>query len=388
MGLFKKAESYLGIDFGAGGMKLVELRKVKGRPQLWTYGILDQPLDIHVEEPPSADSSVSVPREHGPEEKKKKKKAASAEPADPRVAVYAQLLKYLVAETRATTKSVTASLPVSHVFHAVVTLPEVPPKELDFHVRAKVGKILPHPIDEMQIVHQRIPKAPTDAGSDLKVLVTAAPKRLIAFYSNIFSQAGLVLEELETEVFAVGRALVGRDTATVMVVDIGAERTNFFIIDQGLPVTHRSIQVGGRSVDRLLGQLLGADPAAVSQMKFDLSRSVGHEIPPDILVSITDQIIKEIQYGFDLFLHQTGNEQKRPEKIILTGGTALFPAFAATMQAAFEMKVFVGDPWARVVYQQRLKPTLDAIGPRMGVAIGLALRKMLPPSYPQAASQQ
>ena len=35
------------------------------------------------------------------------------------------------------------------------------------------------------------------------------------------------------------------------------------------------------------------------------------------------------------------------------------------------MKVFVGDPWARVVYQQGLKGILNDLGPRMGVSIGL-----------------
>lgn len=367
MSLFKKPESYLGIDLGAGGMKLVELKKVKGRPQLWTYGILDQALDVHLPEAPE-----SAPVLAGD------KKKSPVEPSDPRTDAYAALLKHLLERTRATTRSVTASLPVSQVFHAVVTLPEVPMKELDFHVRAKIGKILPHPIEEMQIVHQVVPVAPGAAAKDLKVLVTAAPKRLIRFYSDIFTKAGLTLEELETEAFAIERALVGRDPATVMVVDIGAARTNFFTIDQGLPLTHRSIQVGGRSIDAVLANRLGVDPALAQQMKFDLSRTAGGMMPADVFASVTEPIIKEIQYGFDLYLHQTGNEQKRPEKIVLTGGAALFPAFVASIQAAFSMKVFVGDPWARVVYQQRLKSTLDAIGPRMGVSIGLALRKILP----------
>jgi type IV pilus assembly protein PilM len=369
----------------------VELRKAKARPQLWTYGILDQPLDIHLLEappPPAPLPGAPRPAPEPEDEKKKKKKPEPAEPTDPRIENYAALLKHLLEQTRTTTKSVTASLPVSQVFHAVVNLPEVSPKEVDYHVRSKVAKMLPRALDDMQVVHQIVPAIPGSPGRDIKVLVTAAPKRLIRFYSDIFSRAGLVLEELETEAFAIERALVGRDQATVMVVDIGAERTNFFIIDQGLPLTHRSIQIGGRSIDNVLGMRLGIDPSLVSQMKFDLSRAAGGLIPSDLFTSVTEPIIKEIQYGFDLFLHQTGNEEKRPEKIILTGGAALFPTFVASIQAAFEMKVFVGDPWARVVYQQRLKPTLDAFGPRMGVSIGLALRKILPPEVKKPPAQR
>ncbi len=353
MSLFKTDEAYLGIDLGAGGMKLVELKKTKGRPQLWTYGIAEEALDIRI------DKDAPTP--------------------DPRIESYARLLRHLVETSRATTQHVTASLPVSQVFHAVVTLPIVPEKEREFHIRNKVAKMLPHPIEEMQIVHQ--PFGKTDVSKkveakDMKLLVTAAPKRLIQFYSDIFKAAGLTLDELETEAFALARSLVGRDIATVMVVDIGAERTNFFIIDDGAPVTHRSIQVGGRFIDAQLQQILGIEKSLVSQVKYDLARSAESMLGPDMVSGIVDPIVKEIQYGFDLFLRQTGNEGKRPEKIVLTGGAALFPACVSAIQRACDMKVFVGDPWARVVYQQRLRSTLDTIGPRMAVSIGLALRRI------------
>ena len=48
MSLFSKSESYLGVDIGAHGIKLVELKKTKNRPRLWTYGIVQQDLDVHL----------------------------------------------------------------------------------------------------------------------------------------------------------------------------------------------------------------------------------------------------------------------------------------------------------------------------------------------------
>jgi Tfp pilus assembly PilM family ATPase len=50
MSVFQKTEGYLGVDLGAGGIKMVELHKTKGRPQLWTYGIAHQALDIHLQQ--------------------------------------------------------------------------------------------------------------------------------------------------------------------------------------------------------------------------------------------------------------------------------------------------------------------------------------------------
>ena len=92
---------------------------------------------------------------------------------------------------------------------------------------------------------------------------------------------------------------------------------------------------------------------------------------------VVDPIIKEIEVSFELYLRQTGNEGKRPEKIILTGGMGSLPFLAKHIQEKFKIKCYVGDAWARVVYQDGLKPVLREIGPRLSVAIGLALRNVV-----------
>lgn len=377
MSLFHKDDSHLGVDIGAHGIKLVELKKTKGRPQLWTYGIIDEKLNIHISQSEQKKMDDTVPpvpalKKLGEHEEMvpKKKKNGRAEH-------YGALLKELIKQTKVTARTATASLPVSYVFHTVLTLPQVPEKEVGHHVKAKVAKMLPRPIEEMQVVHQIIPQGKDEQQKYMRVLVTAAPKELIVFYTEIFQHAGIELEELETEAFALERSLVGRDTATVMVVDIGAERTNFFIMDKGLPMTHRSLQLGGKTFDRLLQQHLGVEESQVGQLKHDMAFMQEKDIPFDLFAPAIEPMVKEIQYGFDLFLHQTGNEQKRPEKIILSGGSAVFPPIAKILSDSFSMKVFVGDPWARVVYQQGLKTVLDSLGPRMAVSIGLSLRNIV-----------
>lgn len=373
MGLFRHSESFLGIDIGAGGIKLVELRKSKGRPQLWTYGILEETLDVH------APKAVSAEANPAPVDSIGGKKTTV--PPDPRVALYAEKLRLVVEASRAVTRQATASLPVSQVFHAVMNLPPVPEKEIEREVRLRAAKVLPKPIEEMQVVHQILPRVKDAETKDIRLLVTAAEKRLVRFYTDIFAAAGLALTELETEAFAIERSLVGRDTATVMVVDIGAERTNFFIMDNGAPMSHRSIVVGGRIFDGALERALGIDAGLVPQIKRDLASTGADDMSVSMFAPAIDPIIKEIQYGIDLYSRQTGNGQKRVEKIILSGGSALFPPILKMLREAFpahSQAVFVGDPWARVVYQQGLKPVLNEIGPRMAVAIGLALRRIVP----------
>ncbi len=380
MSIFSKNNGYVGIDIGAYGIKLVQIRKHKGRPQLWTYGIADGPIDIHI--PDIHDRTPSeLLHEHkvvGGNIKKKEKKDQGEiyGETDPRVEKYADMLKILLKKARVTTKLATASLPVSHVFHTIVTLPKVDKKsDVDTYINAELKKVLSRPLEEMQVVHQDIPMKKDD--KYMHVLVTAAPKTLVAFYSAIFQKAGLELKELETEAFAIERSLVGKDTATMMVVDIGAERTNFFIIDQGLPMTHRSIQIGGKSINAILSREMGISDDLVDDVKADLAGLDWNEKDMSLFDVALDPILKEVEYSFDLFLGQTGNQGKKPEKIVLTGGSSVFPPLKLRLEQEFDMRVFIGDPWARIVYQQELKPLLSTLGPRMAVSIGLALRNVL-----------
>lgn len=372
-------EAFLGVDIGSHGMKLVQLKKNKGRPQLWTYGMLNEPLDVHL----NFNMPTALPEVKDPyaDLKEAAQKSSSVKvpppPVDARVKQYGELLKEMMKKTKVTTNRVTASLPVSSIFHAVITLPAIEEKELEHHVKAKVQKMLPMPLEDMQVVHQKIPDSnPNTKIKFIRVLVTAAPRKLVTFYSDIFTYAGLHLQELETEAFALERSLVGRDTSTSMIIDIGGSHTNFFIVDQGLPITHRTINFGGEMLDSLLQAHFGVERSLVTLLKRDMCRLSVEKIPEELFQSALEPIIKEIQYSFDMYLHQTGNEQKRPEKIILTGGTSVFPLFSHVLSQKFPMKVFVGDPWARVVYQQGLKPVLDEIGPRMASALGLAMRNL------------
>jgi Tfp pilus assembly PilM family ATPase len=94
---------------------------------------------------------------------------------------------------------------------------------------------------------------------------------------------------------------------------------------------------------------------------------------PKIITDTIAPIVNEIKYAINLF--QTKNN-KNTEKIILTGGSALMPNMSNYLAKILDMKVIVGDPWARISYPVDLKPLLNEIGPRMAVAVGLAMREI------------
>lgn len=364
---------------------MVELRLEKKRPVLFTYGLAHNKQDVHklqAAEDKNIASLLSKNNSAAPAS------APTPAPADDRlseaqIAKYAETVKNVCRAAKTASKIAVVSLPVSSIFHAVVTLPAVKKEELDHLVKAEVKKLLPMPLEEMALDYQVLAGLPVN--SSQRVLVNAVPHKLIEFYTKVFQRAGLTLDALEPESTALTRCLVGRDQAVAMIIDVGAERTNFFIIDQGAPITHQSIESGGDKIDKILQNILGIDQELTEQVKYDLfdylpapdNNILGEQKWLDILMPVADPIIKEIEVSFELYLRQTGNEGKRPEKIILTGGMGPLPFLAKYIQEKFKIKCYVGDAWARVVYQDGLKPVLREIGPRLSVAIGLALRNVI-----------
>jgi len=247
MGLFGKKEpkatGIIGVDIGAGGIKAVELNKEKGRMRLLTYG-------------------YSTSRDHDSE---------SVLIDDAKKA--AKILRDIMKKADIKSQRVNASLPSHSIFHAIITIPA--PKDskqsLKPLIENQVKKLLPMPIEEMILDSTVIDKKKEDdkdkkkEGGDskvatsvpatskhMRVLVSGAPKTLVAKYVNIFKAAKVQLSSLETEVFALIRSLIGKDKSRIMIVDIGYERTNISIVDKGLPFLHRSIKAGGINVTKIV----------------------------------------------------------------------------------------------------------------------------------------
>ncbi len=384
---FKKPDAYLGIDIGAGGIKIVELRKEKNRPVLFTYGLTREAHNIH---------QLLQKKEVAPEEILPGSRSLSGEKItkqqpifqidEAQVQNFSSLISAVCREAKTVSKVAVVSLPVSSVFHAMVTLPIVKKDEFGRILNAEIKKLLPYPLEEMAIEYEVMPKKGDGTDQEQRVLVNAAPRALVVFYTKVFKMAGLQLDSLEPESIALTRALLGRDSSPSMLIDIGADRTNFFIVEQALPITHHSIELGGGRINQIIAQVLGVEISLVEQMKRDLFTHILEQkqnslISRDAFLSlfdpIIDPIIKEIEYSLELYMRQSSNQGRRPEKIVLTGGSAFFPYLAERIGEKFKLKCYVGDPWGRVVYQEGLKPVLHSIAPRLSVAIGLALRNVL-----------
>ncbi|MDD5043119.1 MAG: pilus assembly protein PilM [Patescibacteria group bacterium] len=370
-----KEKSYLGIDIGKGSIKVVELLNDNGRARLVTYGYVNR----ETEEIPEKDL-IDYPKETG------------------------EIIKKICARAKTRSTRAIAAIPVFSVFSSVLNLTDITAKELGnkkalgSRVEWEAKKIIPLPLEEMildwKIINENgvkgklaekeenkesnknIEEEPVikEKLSGVQVLLTAAPRKLVEKYIAIFKTAGLQLLSLETEAFALVRSLVGRDKSPMIILDSGAGRSNLSIVDNGIPFINRSIDIGGAVITKALSQKLGVDLGKAEQFKLDLAQGAVDPKIYEAIAATLNPLINEIRYSLNIYKSQEGEKAKDIEKIILAGGSSLLFDFPGYLSRALNMRIYIGDPWSRVIYPEELKPLLEEIGPRFAVPIGLAMR--------------
>lgn len=349
MSIFSSNDSYLGIDIGTSSIKIVELKKQEGKVRLLTYGFSENLLN--------------------------------SEQADIKKTV--EIVNQVYQQAGAISRSAIAALPTFSVFSSIINLTGVVKKDMASAVHWEAKKVIPLPLEEMILDWKKIKENGAvdkkSSKANVKVLLTGAPRSLVKKYMEIFKGARINLLSLETETFSLIRSLIGNDKSAVMIVEMGANTTDISIIDQSIPILSRSIDIGGIAITKSISSYLNVDWQRAEQFKYDLGISSiesQSDIIPKTIIETISPIINEIKYTLNLFKDKESKGKKKIEKIVLSGGSALLINFTNYLSKILDMNVIIGNPWARVSYPIDLKPMLDEIGPRMSVAIGLAMREI------------
>lgn len=368
MGIFSSKSSYLGIDIGTSSIKVVELSNFKGRPRLVTYGFIE-------------------------------KKPGEIRNLIDDAAGTAAIINDICAKSKTSSRKVIAALPNFSVFTSILNLPNLPKKELASAISWEAKKIIPMPLEDI-ILDWKIIEESEDDGSkvvdtkenygneqqnkpigkifskpqkNLKILLTGASKSLVKKYVDIFNAAGLTLLSLETENFALIRSLIGNDKSVIMSIDLGASTSSIAIMEKGIPVLSRSIEMGGTMITRAISNSLNVNFDRAEQFKQDLSlggETADNALPQTVEKAFTP-ILNEIKYTLNAYQEQN---KKKVEKIILTGGSSLLGNLPGYLSNALNINTYVGDPWARIIFPTELKPILDRLGSKFAVSIGLSMR--------------
>jgi type IV pilus assembly protein PilM len=386
MGLFggKKNKGFLGVDIGASSIKVVELALEKGRPTLMTYGYAELPQDqVGV-------SFFDQPKEAG--------------------LLLAEVMKTAGVESA----QAMAALPTTNVFSAILSIPTTKDeKQRNEVIDTELRKLTPLPLSEMitqrvfldgdkkdqqedqkknkekkqaegvdpKEIKKELSAKEKEREKTLRVLVTGSPKTFVQKYIELFKTAKVNLQAIDTEAFALIRSLIGKDRSAIMILDIGSKRSNITIVEKGIPFVNRSVNIGGDIVTGRLMDTMNLSQEEAERVKRDLG-SMGQaksELPGGLsalLEPVVKPLVNEIRYAIQLYAKMELTEMKNVDKVILTGGSSHLPRVPEYLAEVLDINVYRGDPWARVTYPKHLESVLEEIGPRMSVAVGLAMRDM------------
>ena len=187
--------------------------------------------------------------------------------------------------------------------------------------------------------------------------------------------AGLSINAVETEILAMMRGIVPKNSSTTaLVMNIGALTTSLSIVQSGTIVFTYTIPLGGVAINRVIAADFGFNPAQAEEYKKvyglndkNFGGKMTKAIEP-ILISILTEVKKAMTFYSEKYKAESAINQ-----VLLTGGTATLPGIDLFFARNIGIETVIANPW-RIHNIQNVPNELESRGPEFTVAIGLALK--------------
>jgi type IV pilus assembly protein PilM len=354
---FKKESSVLGIDIGSSSVKVIQIKKKRGKAVLETYGELA--LGPY--------AGIEVGR-------------AVALSADKLIEAVKDVLK----ESKTTTVNCGSALPLSSSLISFISIPPVPEKQMAEVISLEARKYIPVPLNEVMLDWSIIPKEdayvneadsvnPSKQGHD--VLVVAIHNQYINDYQSIVTGSGLKPSFYEIEIFSSIRSVVEHGVNTVMILDMGARSTKLYIVERGILRASHIINRGSQDITLALAKAMSITVAEAESIKRNQGLKGGpeHKELSEIITVNLDYLFYESNATL---LNYQKKFSKNISKVILTGGGVLLKGFTDLAKISFQTTIAYADPFGKLETPAFLSEEFSRAGPEFAVAIGVALRRL------------
>jgi len=343
----KKERSVVGIDIGSSSLKVVQLRKDKGKAVLETYGELALG--------PYGGSEVGQATNLSAEQ-------------------IVETLKDLLREAKVTTTSCALSIPYARSLLTLVELPyRKDPQEQKTVIELEARKYIPVPISEVQldwfIVPGIDPGQQTVEQKNVQVLLVAVHNDELKLLQGIVAGAGLTASFYEIEIFSTIRSVVNEPVKVVMVLDVGASTTKTYVVEHGVVALSHAISAGSQDITRAISVSENLPIKTAEALKKKVGIGAEGDSPELVFARIFSEAHR-------VLLQYETSHKKPITSIVLTGGGGVTKELGTYAKRFFSIDVQVADPFAKTEAPAFMRTVLQEIGPEFSVAVGLALRKL------------
>jgi type IV pilus assembly protein PilM len=342
-----KSKQIIGMDIGSSSIKIVELKQTGKDLEVSRVGVEPLAPEIVVDGAIVDTGQVS------------------------------NSIAKLFNENKIKTKNVATAVSGHSVIVKKLSLQQMPDEELEAAIPMEAAQHIPFDIAEVNLDYQILETPPDSPVMD--VLLVAVKKDKILNYTNVITLAGRTPVIVDIDAFALQNVYEynyepGPDV-TVALLNLGASVMNINIVRGRTPLFTRDVSVGGNQyTDSLQKELdLGFDEAETLKTGVTLP-GISDEARMPVIKSVSEIIVLEIQRTFDFFRATAGGEQI--QKLYLAGGSARVYGLADLMKQEMGIPVEQLNPFRRIRASESglIGETVSSQGPRLSVAVGLALR--------------
>lgn len=339
----------LGVDIGSSSVKIVQLKREKGRVILETYGAIALG--------PYAGVEIGRATALGAEK-------------------LAEALKDVLREANATTQDAAIAIPYASSLVSILKLPKAVEKQLAQVVPIEARKYIPVPINEV-LLDWFMVSDPKKGGVDAKieVLMVAIHNDTIAKFRTIGTDAQLSTAFFEIEIFSAVRAALDHGLAPVAVADLGAGTTKFYVVERGLIRESHIINHGSQDLTLAASRALNLSIMQAEERKRKYGLTGGPELT-DLKKSLELSLSPLIAELSRTMVAWEQRNNQTLSTLVLTGGGATLKGLKELMQGKIQSDIRLADPFGKTAAPAFLEKILKEAGPEFAVAVGLALRRL------------
>lgn len=272
---------------------------------------------------------------------------------------------------------VNLALAEKDVYTRIVTTPLLSETELASSIRYEAEQYVPIPLDQVELYHQILSKDTESDKKTMQVLLIAVPKDKITKITSFLDQTGLIPRSLETELFALKRALSDENKFQLLLL-ISHKSVDLMVVRHGMPLFMHSVASGGHALTRALMNDLALSEIQAEQYKttYGIRTDLLEGKVATILTPLVNDWIDQVNKAY-IYLQEQGHK-KLPEQVVLAGGGALLPGLSSYLVKKLNTEVIIGDPFKRFVRDEKFKKQIAyEANPHLSTVVGLAIKGLV-----------
>jgi len=236
----------------------------------------------------------------------------------------AEIIQEMFKENKISTKRVATAVPMREAIIRIIPVPaELDDTELkDMVLNHEAALYLPYPREEVDLDYQKLGFFEDDDGIEkVQVLLVATRKEVTDSYLDTFQQAGLDVNVLEINSFALIRTIreqlrqFGSKEAVVL-IDIEFDNTEIAIIIDGVPQFSRTVPIGTFQMQNALSRAMNLPPSrnpeilqgmTIPVTQFDTLSTQGTAVNPGMtaLMRVLGELTDELRRSINFYLNQS-----------------------------------------------------------------------------------